>query len=72
MKGWMVGIFSAVLATALGVYYAWRGFASHPYDGRDLGLFFGTLGAITGGLWGILGALAGRWMTSAASTAPRA
>ena len=72
MKGSTVGVFSAVLAIALGVYCAWRGFASHPYDGRDLGLFFGAVGAIVGSVSGILGALAGRQMTLAAPNARQA
>ena len=73
MKGFVIGMTSAILAAAFGVYWAWYGFASSAYDGWDLGMFGGSLGTIFGVTSGIVGALAGRWMshqrTPAASVA---
>ena len=73
--GFSLGSISALLAMALGVCCAQRGFYSSPYDSWDLGAFWGSLCAILGVACGLIGAIAGRSMarhpTSVASPPDR-
>ncbi|WP_153242589.1 hypothetical protein [Frateuria defendens] len=70
MIGFWSGLVLAAAGTALGVHFAWLGFSSAPYDGRQLGLFCCIMGMLIGCAWACIGALAGYWLKRAASDAP--
>jgi len=64
------GLALAAIGTSIGVYLAWRGFASTPYNGQQLGMFCGLMGALIGCTWAFIGTLAGHWLKRFASIAP--
>jgi peptidoglycan/LPS O-acetylase OafA/YrhL len=68
--GITAGLSFAAVGIVVGLFGAWLGFASTPHDSTDLGLFFGTAGALVGCTCGILGALAGRWRARPARVRP--
>jgi hypothetical protein len=69
--GYSVGVAFAMVGTAIGLYCAWLGFSSAPYDGHRLGTFCGAIGALVGCTWACIGAASDYWQKRAASVAPR-
>lgn len=68
--GFSLGLALAAIGTAIGLYCAWLGFSSTPYDGQQLGTFCGVMGALVGCIWACIGALSGYWQRRIASVAP--
>ena len=69
--GLLSGLALAMVGTAIGLYFAWLGFSSAPYDGRQLGTFCGVMGALVGCIWACIGAMSNCWQKHTASVAPR-
>lgn len=57
--GVVSGLAFGVIGTAIGIYCAWLGFSSTPYDEQQLGTFCGLMGAFAGCTWACIGALLG-------------
>ena len=53
--GLVAGLICALIGTAIGLSFAWTGFSSSPYSARELGMFFGVVGALVGISLGIVG-----------------
>ncbi len=69
--GFSSGLAFAAVGTAIGLYCAWLGFSSAPYDGQQLGTFCGVMGALVGCTWACIGAASSYWQKHTASIAPR-
>ncbi|HTO40354.1 MAG TPA: hypothetical protein VL026_05205, partial [Rhizomicrobium sp.] len=67
--GFASGLAFAAIGTAVGIYCAWLSFSSTPYDGQQLGMFCGVMGALVGCTWACIGALSGYWQKHSASIA---
>ena len=68
--GFVSGLALAAIGASAGVYLAWRGFASTPYNGEQLGMFFGLMGALVGCTCAFIGAFAGHRLKRSASITP--
>ncbi|WP_329742130.1 hypothetical protein [Dyella sp. A6] len=68
--GLLLGLVFGVAGTTLGLYFAWVGFSSTPYGGRELGFFCGAMGVLVGGIWACIGTASGCWQKHVAAVAP--
>ena len=46
--GFVFGFIFALVGITVGLYSAWLGFSSSPYDSQQLGIFLSATGAIIG------------------------
>jgi hypothetical protein len=64
------GLAFSAIGTAIGLYFAWLGFSSTPYDGQQLGMFCGVMGTLVGCTCAFVGVLWRHWQKRSASFVP--
>lgn len=68
--GATAGVLLGFAGVLVGVYFAWHGFSSAPYNNQMLGEFWGAMGTVLGCSSALIGTLYERWRKQARQVVP--